>query len=251
MMETLLLCAAAFMGGALNTIAGGGSFLTLPALMFAGVPAVAANATGAVALLPGYLAGALSLGRVRADRPGLMPLGQLAILSCAGGALGAYLLTQTGDATLRGIVPWMMLLATLMFMAGPAWIARRARGAASAEVSVWEAGLRAGLFAASIYGGYFNGGMGILLLALFALAGHRDLLAMNQAKNWASAVLTLMAAGVYSAGGAVDWPRAMPMMVAGALGGWAGGRLAHRLPVAVVRRGVIVVGLAMTAALFR
>ncbi|WP_338329165.1 sulfite exporter TauE/SafE family protein [Achromobacter denitrificans] len=129
MMETLLLCAAAFMGGALNTIAGGGSFLTLPALMFAGVPAVAANATGAVALLPGYLAGALSLGRGRADRPGLMPLGQLAILSCAGGALGAYLLTQTGDAALRGIVPWMMLLATLMFMAGPAWIARRAPAA--------------------------------------------------------------------------------------------------------------------------
>ncbi len=249
MMETLLLCAAAFVGGGLNTIAGGGSFLTLPALMFAGVPAVAANATGAVALLPGYLAGALSLGRGRAGGQGLMPLGELAVLSCAGGALGAYLLTRTGDAALRGIVPWMMLLATLLFMGGPAWIARRARGVAP-EAAASAAGLRAGLFAASVYGGYFNGGMGILLLALFALAGHRDLHAMNQAKNWASAVLTLMAACVYAAGGAIDWPRALPMMVAGALGGWAGGRLAHRLPVAAVRRGVIAVGLAMTAALF-
>ncbi|MGY6270954.1 sulfite exporter TauE/SafE family protein [Achromobacter denitrificans] len=249
MMETLLLCAAAFIGGALNTIAGGGSFLTLPALMFIGVPAVAANATGAVALLPGYLAGALSLGRGRAAQRGLLPLGELAVLACAGGALGAYLLTRTGDAALRGIVPWMMLLATALFMAGPAWIARRTRGK-TAEAEPSAAGLRAGLFVASIYGGYFNGGMGILLLALFALAGQRDLHAMNQAKNWASAVLTLMAACVYSAGGAIDWPRAMPMMAAGALGGWAGGRLAHLLPMAVVRRGVIATGLAMTAALF-
>ncbi|RTZ44592.1 sulfite exporter TauE/SafE family protein [Candidimonas sp. SYP-B2681] len=252
-MILVLLCCAAFIGGVLNTIAGGGSFLTMPALMFAGVPAVTANATGTVALLPGYVTGALSLrGDTSAD-PELLPLRELVCLAGIGGAIGAFLLTQTNDNLLRAVVPWMMLAATMLFIVGPIWITRRVAARAndadaSADQSRW--GIRAGLFTASLYGGYFNGGMGILLLALFTMTSRQSLNAMNRTKNWASAVLTLIATAVYMAGDAIAWAYAAPMMLAGAAGGWAGGRLARIVPAKQVRYYVIVIGLSMTAALF-
>ena len=249
-MTMALLCSAAFLGGALNTIAGGGSFLTLPALAFVGVPLVMANATGAVALLPGYLTGAWALrGGVSAERP-LLPMGELVVLAAAGGATGAALLATTNDAMLGRIIPWLMLLATVLFLVGPAWMARRTGfGTAPAHAGT-PSRTRVVLLAVSIYGGYFNGGMGILMLALFVLLGQTDLHAMNRSKNLASAVLTLIAVAVYAMNDAIDWRYAPAMMLAGALGGWAGGWLARVVPVRYVRGFIVVTGAVMTAIFF-
>lgn len=168
MADILLLLAAAFVAGALNAVAGGGSFLTLPALVFTGVPPVVANATGTVALLPGYLAGAWGFREDTAPPPGLS-MRLLVALSLAGGAAGAALLLVTPEATFRRVVPWLLLAATALFAFGP-WLRQRLAGGAPSPFKAV-----AGLLAVAAYGGYFNGGLGILLLALFGLLGQTSL----------------------------------------------------------------------------
>ncbi|MBP2232109.1 putative membrane protein YfcA [Azospirillum agricola] len=243
-MIELLLLLAAFLAGAMNAVAGGGSFLTLPALIYAGVPPVAANATGTVALLPGYASG------VYGYRNDLAPVGDLglpvlALVSLVGGLAGAGLLLVTPDAVFRGIVPWLLLLATGLFAFGGPLAARlrsvglHGRGA-----------LLATLFVVSVYGGYFNGGLGILLLAQLSLFGMTDLNAMNGLKNLFSAVLTAIAVVAYAAGGAVDWPKAALMILAAVAGGYVGARVGRRIPAAVLRGGIIAVGLAMSLLFF-
>jgi uncharacterized membrane protein YfcA len=163
--ETAVLVAAAFAAGAMNAMAGGGSFLTLPALVYAGVPPVAANATGTAALLPGYASSAYGFRRDIRPVAGI-GVGRLAAVSLAGGLAGAALLLLTPDRVFRAVVPWLLLAATALFAFG---------GRLSAGLRRLGAGGRgatlAGLLAVSAYGGYFNGGLGILLLAQLGLAG--------------------------------------------------------------------------------
>ena len=192
--NVVLLLVAAFIAGALNAVAGGGSFLTLPALVFTGMPPVIANATGTVALLPGYVSGALGFREDMEAPPGLS-LRSLTVLSLVGGATGAALLLVTDDQTFSRIVPWLLLLATILFAVGPILL-RRLKGSKTGHASVGKAA--AGMLAVSIYGGYFNGGLGILLLALFGLLGQTNLNAMNGIKNLVSALLTAIAVAVYA-----------------------------------------------------
>ena len=241
-----LLLGAAFVAGGLNALAGGGSFLTLPALVFTGVPPVVANATGTVALLPGYAAAAWGFREDVQAPPGLSLLA-LAALSLIGGAIGAALLLATDDRTFRKIVPWLLLAATLLFAIGPALL-RKARGTGTGTVSRRRS--VAGTLAVSIYGGYFNGGLGILLLALFGLLGQTNLNAMNGAKNLVSALLTAIAVAIYAWGGLVAWPQALLMMVAATAGGHAGARLARRLPAPWLRGGIVATGLVMAVLFF-
>jgi uncharacterized membrane protein YfcA len=241
-----LLLGAAFVAGALNAVAGGGSFLTLPALVFAGLPTVTANATGTVALLPGYASAALGFREDLQAPPGLT-LHTLGIVSLIGGALGAMLLLLTDDRTFGKLVPWLLLVATALFALGPALI-RRNRGAHAGRGS--PARSTAGLMAVSIYGGYFNGGLGILLLALFSLLGQSNLNAMNGVKNLVSALLTTIAVAVYAAGGVVAWPQALVMMIAATAGGYFGARIARRIPAPVLRAGIVATGLIMAALFF-
>lgn len=241
-----LLLVAAFAAGTLNAVAGGGGFLTLPALVFTGVPPLAANATGTVALLPGYASGALGFREDLQAPPGLS-LGGLAAVSLLGGATGAALLLLTDDRTFRVLVPWLLLLATLLFAIGPTLL-RRADGDRPGHVSAIRA--TAGLMAVSIYGGYFNGGLGILLLALFGLLGQSNLNAMNGAKNVVSALLTSIAVAVYAWGGVVAWPQALMMMIAATAGGYFGARFARRIPAPVLRAAIVVTGLIMAALFF-
>lgn len=248
MFETLVLLAAAFVAGALNAVAGGGSFLTLPALVLTGVPPVMANATGTVALLPGYLAGAWGFREDWQAPPGLT-LTRLMGLSVLGGALGAAALLFTPDAAFRRIVPWLLLAATAMFAMAPRlreWTSRATGGPAAP--SAWKAA--AGVLAVAAYGGYFNGGLGILLLALFGLLGQTQLNAMNGMKNLVSAVLTAIAVLIYAAGGLVLWPQALMMMVAATLGGYGGARVARRIPAPWLRAGIVTTGLVMAALFF-
>lgn len=239
----LVLLLAAFIAGALNAVAGGGSFLTLPALVWAGVPAVAANATGTVALLSGYASGAWGFRDGLRAPAGLSMRGLLA-WSLAGGAAGAALLLWSGDHTFRRLVPWLLLLATGLFAVGPWWLRRLRGGAVSPLAAAF------GVFLVSVYGGYFNGGLGILLLALFGLLGEHDLRIANGLKNVVSAVLTAVAVAVYAAGGLVHWPEAVGMTVAATAGGYLGARGARRIPPAVLRVGIVLTGLVMAVVFF-
>jgi len=241
-----VLLGSAFMAGALNAVAGGGSFLTLPALVFTGMPTVAANATGTVALLPGYVSGVFGFREDLEAPPGLS-MRTLSILSMFGGAIGATLLLVTEDRTFNKIVPWLLLVATMLFAVGP-MLLRKARGSQAGHAS--PAKSAAGMLAVSIYGGYFNGGLGILLLALFGLLGQTRLNAMNGVKNLVSALLTAIAVAIYAWGGVVSWPHALVMMIAAAAGGYLGARIARQIPVSVLRAGIVATGLIMTILFF-
>ncbi len=241
-----LLLGAAFLGGGLNAVAGGGSFFTFPALVYAGVPAVAANASGTLALLPGYFA---STWGFREDLRAPQGLSMVALVatSLCGGAVGAGLLLVTPNEVFSAIVPWLLLAATLLFAAGP-WLLRtfsRTEGEARALPQALT------LLAVSIYGGYFNGGLGIVLLAAFSLLGHSNIHAMNGLKNLVSAVLTAIAVTLYAAGGVIVWYEAFAMMVAAIVGGYAAARVARRLPPMAVRGVVVVSGVVMTFVFFR
>ena len=245
MFDIALLLGAAFVAGALNAVAGGGSFLTLPALVFVGVPPVVANATGTVALLPGYLAGAWGFREDLAPPPSLS-LRAVVLLSLVGGSAGAGLLLLTSDSVFQRIVPWLLLVATALFALAPqlrAWSGHQGTAPAA-----WKAAR--GMLGVAAYGGYFNGGLGILLLALLGLLGQTQLNAMNGMKNLVSALLTAIAVGIYAAGGIVQWRLALLMMVAATLGGYGGARVARRLPATVLRWGIVATGLVMAGLFF-
>ncbi|SFH81232.1 sulfite exporter TauE/SafE family protein [Modicisalibacter xianhensis] len=241
-----LLIVAAFLGGGLNAIAGGGSFFTFPALVYAGVPAVAANASGTLALLPGYVASTWGF-REDLKAPAALPMGQTLGVSLLGGALGAGLLLVTPDEVFRAVVPWLLLAATVLFAAGPRLMTALKRGDGEAGGIAHAASL----LAVSLYGGYFNGGLGIVLLAVFSLLGHRDLNMMQGLKNLISAVLTTIAVTLYALGGAIVWKESLVMMIAAIAGGYVMARVARRLPAVVVRTVVIATGLVMTILFFR
>jgi uncharacterized membrane protein YfcA len=242
----LLLVTAAFGAGALNAIAGGGSFLTFPALVFTGLPPIVANATSAVAVSPGYLGSTLGFRSELATLPRERLVREGAV--CAiGGVLGALLLLVTPAKVFSLAVPWLLLFATVLFALGPRLVAARATRGAGAVHPTAQA---LGLFAVAVYGGYFNGGLGILLMALYTLTGERQVHTANALKNLNSLLLSLLSVAAFAWAGAIAWPQAVAMMVAATLGGFAGARLARRLPAAGVRAVVVVTGLVMAGAFF-
>jgi uncharacterized membrane protein YfcA len=238
----LLTGGAAFAAGVLNAIAGGGSFLTFPALVFAGVPPLAANATSAMAVSPGYLG---STWGFRAELKALPKslLKREVIIAALGGLIGAGLLLVTPAKVFSSLVPWLLLLATALFAAGP-WLAKRNAGQGQLA---WR---QPGLMLVAIYGGYFNGGLGILLMALYTLTGESRLNTVNALKNLNSFVLSLLSVLAFALAGAIVWPQAIWMMVLATAGGWVGARLAKRLPVQWVRWLVIATGLLMSIVFF-
>lgn len=243
MTDYLVLATAAFFAGILNTVAGGGTFLTFPALVYTGVPVVAANATSAVAVFPGYLAGAAGFRQEIAtlDRIRLV---KIVAATAIGGLIGSVLLLVSSNEAFSAVVPFLLALATLAFAFGDKirdWAQRRSFSTAEGPV---------GTVLVSIYGGYFNGGLGIVLLALFSLWGMRDLNLMNGLKTGLSFVLSAISVATFALAGLVAWPQALVMMAAATAGGYAGAPLARALPRSVVRAVVIVVGTVMSAIFF-
>jgi len=234
--------AAAFGAGVLNAIAGGGSFLTFPALVFAGVPPLAANATSAAAVSPGYLGSTLGFKEELKSIP-RNSLRREVMVAAIGGLIGAGLLLITPAKLFSGLVPWLLLLATALFALGPT-IAARSAGRGHAH---WRL---PGLLAVAIYGGYFNGGLGILLMALYTLTGESRLNTVNALKNLNSFVLSWLSVAAFAWAGAIVWHPALWMMGLATLGGWSGARLAKRLPARWVRWLVIATGLVMSAVFF-
>ena len=241
-----LLAVAAFAAGVLNAIAGGGSFLTFPALVFTGVPPIVANATSALAVSPGYLGSTLGF------RPELraLPRARLlreTVIAALGGLAGAGLLLVTPAKLFSGLVPWLLLFATALFAAGP-WLARRAQARGDGRgLAAWR---EPGLLLVAVYGGYFNGGLGILLMALYTLTGEGRLTTVNALKNLNSLVLSWLSVAAFVVAGAIAWAPGLLMMVAATAGGYAGARWSRRLPVTWVRTGVILTGLVMSLLFF-
>jgi uncharacterized membrane protein YfcA len=247
MLTYLVLLIAGFAAGALNAVAGGGTFLSFPALVWAGVPPIAANATATFAALPGYIGSAWGFRRDLVAQ-GPLSIRAIVALSVAGGFFGALLLLVTSQETFSAIVPWLLLLATLVFAAGPL-ILRRITAGGGAGFGV--AAASAMILAVTVYGGYFNGGLGIMLLAAFGLIGFTDLNAMNGLKNVVSAILSLVAVATYVAAGLVDWTYALPLAASCALGGYVGARLARRIASpALLRLFITAVGAVMTVLFF-
>lgn len=244
MTEHLLLAVAAFLAGMLNTVAGGGTFLTFPALVYTGVPLVAANATSAVAVFPGYLGGAAGFrGEIRAfDRGRLL---RATAATAAGGLVGSLLLLVSSNEAFAAVVPFLLALATLIFAFGD-----RLRNVMEKHTTGAGTAAPVGTIAVAIYGGYFNGGLGIMLLALFSLWGMRDLNQMNGLKNGLSFIVSAISVATFAAAGLVAWPQAVVMMAAATIGGYLGAPVARALPAWMVRTGVIAVGVAMSAAFF-
>jgi hypothetical protein len=245
-LSIVLLVGAGFLAGALNAVAGGGTFLTLPSLVYLGLPPIVANATSTVAVLPGYISSAVAFRGHIGPAAGVALLG-LVVASMLGGIAGACLLLVTPSAVFRGIVPWLLLLATVLFAVGP-WLLVQLRTRRPGQAGPFAALVV--VFLISLYGGYFNGGLGILLLAGFGLLGLDDLNRMNGLKNLLSAVLSVISSLTFAVAGIVSWREAAIMAVAATLGGYWGGRVAQRVRPSLLRAGIVVTGLVMSALFF-
>jgi hypothetical protein len=237
---TVILIAAAFLGGALNSLAGGGTLVTFPALLFAGLNPIDANASSVVALFSGTFAGAWAYRRNILAIAEFSVLG-LFILSLVGGLIGALLLLWTPATVFATLVPWLILFATILFAVGnfaPVEAIQRIQlGPCSALVA---------LFIIAIYGGYFGGGIGFLILAAFTLVGMRDINAMNGLKMGLVGIMTVTAIVAFIAANVVRWPETLPMLASSALGSYLAAHWAQRLDQRLIKGFVIVLGAGLT-----
>ena len=238
--ELSLLASASFIAGIINSIAGGGSFLTFPALVFTGVPTIAANATSAVAVFPGYLSGALGFAKELKEYPKSKFL-LLITLSIMGGIGGSLLLLITPASVFSYIIPWLLGFATLLFAFGD-FVAKWAKKNSNSN------GFLGNLttLIVCIYGGYFNGGLGIVLLALFSTLGMRDIHLMNGLKNIMSFALSAASVVTFAIAGIVFWQQAIIMMIAATIGGYFGVVVARKLSKDTIRMIIVIIGLIMT-----
>ena len=244
--QLLVGAGAALLAGIVNSIAGGGTLLTFPALIAAGLTPIVANATSTVALLPAALG---SMVGYRGELTGARRWASLfAVPSLAGGAIGAALLLHTSSAAFNRIVPWLVFGATALFLAqrpllrlvrGPA-VVRGDDDALTARTP--SIALLVGQLLVGIYGGYFGAGIGILMLASLGLMGFTNIHRMNGLKNWGGFCMNLVAALSFALGGIVRWPVALGMAVGSIAGGYLGARAAQRVPQEVVRGAVAAVG---------
>lgn len=246
----LLLLAAGLIGGALNSLAGGGSFIVFPALLLAGIPPVIANATNTYAALPGYMSGAWGYwADLMKHRHLLLVYAAVALVF---GYAGAELLLHVSDALFDRLVPWLMLFAVALFAFGGAinaWVRRRAGTGRGRRLA--GAVLLLGLLAAlCVYGGFFNAGFGILLLAFLALAGFSDIHAMNGLKLWVSSIVAVVAVARFALAGSIEWYFGSIALVGVVTGAYVAARLAHRIPQRVIRVLVIVYGVVLTGWFF-
>ena len=246
--QAIFLFAAGALGGALNAVAGGGSFIAFPALLFTGVGPVAANATNTLALWVGVTAsGGAYRKHLNISKRVLIPL---IVTSIAGGLAGALLLLRTPPQTFLRVLPWLLLGATLLFAFGKhltgrisAGISRESSNAAVAGACIFE------LFVA-IYGGYFGGGMGIMNLAMLAAIGMTDMHAMNALKVVLGGFINGVATVTFVVTGAIVWRQGAVMTIGAIIGGYFAAHYAQRLPQIWIRAFVITVGSAMTVYFF-
>ncbi|MEM9601564.1 MAG: sulfite exporter TauE/SafE family protein [Pseudomonadota bacterium] len=232
----VFLVGVGLIGGVWNAVAGGATLFTFPALMWVGLPPVVANATNYLAMLP---SNAAALPAHRADLKaiaGVLP--RLVVVSASGALLGSLILVFIDPALFMLLVPALIALATALFAFGDrvrAWLLDTAGSRSQVLVL-------AGLFLASVYGGFFGAGLGIILLAIAQLLGFRAFSVANAIKNLLATAFTLISIAVFGVGGLVAWPEAVTMMVGSTVGGYLGGRLSHQVNERLLRRAVIAFG---------
>ncbi|HET9029087.1 MAG TPA: sulfite exporter TauE/SafE family protein [Candidatus Aquilonibacter sp.] len=238
----LLPVVAAFFAGAMNSVAGGGSFLSFPALVFAGVPPIPANATNNAAMWVG------TFGSARAYWPDVKPhkrlLYSVLAVSSIGALIGAVLLLLTPAAAFNRLIPWLLLFATVVFALSPL-LTKSHDG--DPHHQGWQLIVQ---FFVSIYGGYFGAGMGILMLAVLSFSGLPSFNATNGMKNVLSVAINGVALVPFVVARIVDWPFAVLMAVTALLGGYMGAKFFRRVPGNVARTIVIAIGVTMTAVFF-
>jgi uncharacterized membrane protein YfcA len=240
--------AAACAAGAINSVAGGGTLVTVPALIWLGIPAINANATSAVALWPGSVSGAWGFRRelAGADRR----IFALVLPSVAGGLAGAILLERTPPELFERIVPILILSATCLFMAQEPLQRRFNLTAIHDARSHWLSWTMFFQLLVGVYGGYFGAGIGIMMLAALSLMGHSDIHQMNGVKNLLAVAINGVAIGYLAFTNLILWPQALLMAVGAIAGGVFGAGAARRVGRAAVRRIVVVVGFAMALTMF-
>lgn len=255
--QILALLAAAFGAGAMNAMAGGGTILTFPTLMFLGMPAIQANATSTVALLPGAATSMAGFRREVSQNRGWLKT--LFLPSLLGGVLGSVLLLRTPEKIFQNLAPLLILFATVLFMLRGA-LSRRFSFAPAPDTTTgvpdpstlskgrWVAATLL-QFGVAVYGGYFGAGIGILMLALLGFLGMTDIHAMNGLKNFFNLCINGVAAAWFVIQGAVSWPEALVIAVGAAAGGYGGARFSRGIGQDKARAAVVVIGLLVTALL--
>jgi hypothetical protein len=240
----LLLSIAALAAGLINSVAGGGMFLTFPALVFTGVPSIIANASSTVALIPGVLA---SAGAYRHDfhKSENFPFVPLLVVSVAGGIVGALLLLYTPQSTFDSVIPWLLLVATLLITFGPriSPLLKRVIHIGPVTVVVIQ-------FFIAIYGGYFGGAIGILMLATWTVFGLTDIHVMNANRTLMGAAANSIAAVLFIVAHKVWWPQTLLMLVFCSIGGYVGVIAAKKVRPSYVRVFVILISTSITIAFF-
>ncbi len=244
MNQLALVFGAGLLAGAMNALAGGGSFVSLPALVAAGVPSVEANASSTVALFPGGLAS------VWAYRDGLGSIGtaslrSLLVATLIGGVVGAVLLLRTPVKTFDFVLPWLLLLATLALAFGRdfgEWLRRRWRIPPAAVLTIQ--------FGLGVYGGYFGGAVGIMMMALWGLLDSRDLKSLNAPRTLLVAATNTMALIIFIVAHAVYWPETTVVLVAATLGGYGGAQVGRRASPKIVRAATLTLTTLITLAFF-
>ena len=241
--------AAAFLAGAINSVAGGGTLVSFPALIWLGLGSVTANATSTVAIWPGTVGSAWGYRReLRAAEPRFLAL---IAPSLVGGLLGAWLLKNTPASTFDRLVPYLILFATLLFMAQePLQRAFGTAGGARHKSNAWFVGAMLFQLTVGIYGGYFGAGIGILMLAALSIMGLSDIHEMNSLKVVFGGSVNGIAAAYFIWARMVYWPYVVLMAVAAIAGGYGGAGVARKLGRTAVRRIVIAIGFGMAVSLF-
>ncbi len=253
MLEHLILSVSAVLAGIINSVAGGGTLLTFPSLTYVlgsgDEAAVIANATSTIALFPGSLASVWGYRQeLKGTRSSLLPL---LIPSLIGGAIGTWLVVSYPAKTFMLLVPWLILLATLLFMLQPTISKWTGIGLPhEAPTLRTRVGIVAFQFLVALYGGYFGAGIGILMLTSLALMGDSNIHRMNAMKALLASIINGTSVTLFVWQNKVNWSLALPMIVAGIIGGFAGATLARKLDKNHIRYGVIVIGFVVSTMYF-
>jgi len=244
--EMPLLFIAGLFGGMLNSIAGGGTFITFPALLFAGVPPISANATNTFASCSGYISGAYAFRKELQAHISELP--KYLLISLLGGITGAWLLLKTPEPVFREAIPWLLLFATLLFAFGSRLsdifrqLASRHRHASS----IGSCLSLLMLVGVCIYGGFFNAGLGIIMLSYLVLAGHTNINAMNGLKLLTSTCVSLAAIALFIYKGEIVWLEGSVVLLGTMTGGYIAARISRQISQVYVRNFVTFTGVGIT-----
>ena len=238
-LNLFLVCLAAFLAGGLNSLAGGGSFITLPALLLTGIPPVLANTTSAAVLLPGYLGSVLGFKNTFSTLP-FVKIIPLLLITTVCSVAGAIVLINTSDEIFLKFIPFLVLVATLLFIINPS-------SKVGTTASTFYRNI--GLSFVSAYGGYFNGGLGIALLSVLSLRGDYSLKQMSAIKSLLSFLITTVSVTIFFINGFIVWSYVFYMVFFSVLGGFFGAKLTEVLPTLLVRKFIILVGVSLSISL--